>query len=386
MNAPAGERHEWKRVARGWYLAYGVLAAITGALFFVDDTVSPAQRWGGLVVLVALCCWYAAIGTKLMHGGGHGRGLLYVSLALPLTVGLYAIVPFGAVMLCMLYPHIWSMLRLRQALAATVVGVIATALAMVRWTGFSVDVLVVAIAGMLVAPVLGFWIGRIIEQSKRRAELIAELAATRAELAELSRRAGAMAERERLAREIHDTLAQGFTSVLLLLEALETELGKDDRAALGHLHNARKTAQENLAEARAMVAASGPPHLRDASLPDALRQLVDRIGPELAVESRLVVTGEPRPLATSGEVVLLRATQEALANVRKHAKAKHVDVVLAYESAEVVLRIADDGCGFDPVRATGFGLVSMRERVAQVGGEMHVDAVAGTVVRVALPL
>jgi signal transduction histidine kinase len=145
--------------------------------------------------------------------------------------------------------------------------------------------------------VIGLWISRIINQSKHRAAVIAELAATRTELAELSRQAGAMAERERLARDIHDTLAQGFASVLLLLEAADTEIGPASAAARPFLRDAGRTAADNLAEARAMVAALSPPDLRDASLPAALGQLIDRIGPELGVEPRLTVTGPPRPLA-----------------------------------------------------------------------------------------
>jgi len=240
---------------------------------------------------------------------------------------------------------------------------------------------------LLVAFVLGVWITRIIEQSRQRAQLVADLAAARTELAAVSRAAGELAERERLAGEIHDTLAQGFTSVLLLLEAADTEIGRDDEAVRRHLGRARDTARENLAEARSLVAALAPPQLRDASLSDALRQVVDRLGAELGVESTLTVAGTARPLPAEQEVVLLRATQEALANVRKHARAGRVEVSLAYHGSGVTLRVADDGRGFDPAAASpGFGLAGIRDRVAQVGGTVTLDAVpaAGTTVRIEL--
>jgi signal transduction histidine kinase len=197
-----------------------------------------------------------------------------------------------------------------------------------------------------------------------------------------------MAERERLARDIHDTLAQGFTSVMLLLEAADAALGPGASSARPFLHDARKTASDNLAEARAMVAALSPPDLHDASLPAALRQLIDRISPDLGVDPQLTVTGTPRPLAANEEVVLLRATQEALTNARKHAAARRVSVELAYETAAVALRITDDGRGFDPAaQLPGFGLSGMRSRVAQVNGTLRVQSVpgAGTTVAVDLP-
>jgi signal transduction histidine kinase len=137
-----------------------------------------------------------------------------------------------------------------------------------------------------------------------------------------------------------------------------------------------------------MVGALSPPDLRDASLPAALRQLIDRIGPELGVDPRLAVTGTPRPLAANEEVVLLRATQEALTNVRKHAAAVRVGIELAYQPETVTLRITDDGRGFDPAaQPPGFGLSGMRSRVAQVSGTLRVQSApgAGTTVAVDLP-
>jgi len=269
-----------------------------------------------------------------------------------------------------------------------------------------VGVFVVAGVSLVIALLLGLWIERIIGQSRRRAALLAELAATRAELAAVSREAGVLAERERLAREIHDTLAQGFTSVLLLLEAIGAELGADPEAARRHLDRARDTARENLAEARALVAALAPPDLTRTSLPEALRRLVERadtepgrlverahaepgLTPAPGLTATLSVTGTPRGLPAEHEVALLRAGQEALANVRRHAGASRVEVTLGYLEDRVSLRIRDDGRGFDPaipVRADGYGLAGMPARASQIGGTLHVTAAPGTGVTVCMEI
>ncbi len=194
----------------------------------------------------------------------------------------------------------------------------------------------------------GLWIDRIIDQSKERRELIGQLQATREELGAAHREAGVMAERERMAAEIHDTLAQGFTSILMLLQAAEPRIGTDPAEARRQVGLAARTARENLAEARALVAAVPPAALGDASLDEAIRRLGDRLGEELDLDAECVVSGEPRRLDARSEVVLLRAAQEGLANVRKHAKASRVRVELAYGAAAVCLEIRDDGAGFDP--------------------------------------
>jgi len=253
--------------------------------------------------------------------------------------------------------------------------------------GGLVPALAYAGAGLLVAMVMGLWITRIIEQSRRRADLIAELGATRDELAAVSREAGALAERARVARDIHDTLAQGFTSVLLQLEAAETELAGNPDATRRHLGAARRTSRASLAEARSLIGALTPPDLRAASLPEALGRLALRTGQEIGVDIALDVTGSPRAVPANHEVVLFRAAQEALANVGKHAAAQTVQIGLSYADESVRLRVRDDGAGFDPAATNGFGLTGMRSRVAEVGGTMAVDSTPGhgATLRIELP-
>jgi DNA-binding NarL/FixJ family response regulator len=249
------------------------------------------------------------------------------------------VVPVGALMLSTLYPHLWLILRPRQAVVATAALVAAVGAATLARGPLDdpaiAGVFVVSLLSLGLALLLGLWIARIIAQSRQRAELIGQLAAARAELAELSREAGVMAERERLAHEIHDTLTQGYASVLLLLEAAGTELDTDPEAARGHLNRARDTARENLAEARALVGALTPPDLTRTSLPGALRRLVERAGAQPGPPAGLTATGTPRGLPTGHEVALLRMAQESLTNVRRHAAASRVDVSLAYHDDRV---------------------------------------------------
>ncbi len=356
--------HEWDRYSWAWHAVFAGLAVLTAALV-ITDRPDPVA----LGLIAGLGGWYALFGRRALRRDTAWAGPSYLAGAVPLTVGLYAVVPVGALMLFMLYPHIWAMLRPRPATGMTVGVVVACTVVAAAGSDFNGEAvagwLVLAVVSLVVALLLGLWIARIVAQSQRRAELLAELAATRATLEQVSREAGVLAERERLAREIHDTLAQGFTSVLILLEAAQSA---DPPAARDLIDRARETARENLAEARALVAALTPPDLSQTSLPEALRRLVGRATVPSGLHAELSVGGTPRGLPTSHEVALLRTAQEALTNVRRHAAAARVSVALDYREAGVSLRVTDDGCGFDPsAPAGGFGLEGMRSRAAGVG-------------------
>jgi signal transduction histidine kinase len=372
----------WHRTRAGWHLAYAVLVLLTAALTAADSAAGPGRRAVVFALLGALALGYATLAAPVLHTERGRRGLVYVLVAVPLTLALVATGAAGTVMLFVLYPHLWSTLPARRAMVATVCCVLGTAAAILTWPGvrgmWVGGVLVPAVVGLVVAMLLGLWITRIIEQSRRRAALVTELARTRAELATVSRTAGVLAERQRLGREIHDTLAQGFTSVLLLVQAAEAALGTDRAAVARHLALARRTAQENLAEARAMLAALTPPDLRDSPLPEAVERLVRRTAEHVGVEVALRVCGQPRPLPVEREIVLLRGAQEALTNVGRHAGAARVEVTLDYRGERVSVQVSDDGDGFDPgTRQPGFGLTGLTARAAEVGGTVDVTAAAG---------
>jgi signal transduction histidine kinase len=240
--------------------------------------------------------------------------------------------------------------------------------------GRAVTIVIVA-GGVACSVLIAVFVGRLGRQNHERLRLIEELDRTRGELAEVSREAGVLAERERLARDIHDTIAQGFTSIVMLLQAAEAEVGPNR-----HLELAVRTARENLAETRGLVAALAPPALDGGSLVEAL----NRMARDFDLPADLVVEGEPRPL-DAVEVVLLRVAQEALANVRKHSGAASVMIMLEYGET-VRLTVADDGRGFDPERAgRGFGLRGMRSRVEQAGGTFAVSGTDGTRIEVEVP-
>jgi signal transduction histidine kinase len=164
----------------------------------------------------------------------------------------------------------------------------------------------------------------------------------------------------------------------MLLQAADSQLDLDPARARRQLVLATGTARENLAEARALVAALPPAGLESSSLDEALRRLVDRLGEELGLGVEYATSGRPRHLAAGAEVVLLRAAQEATANIRKHAEASRVSLRLSYGDDTATLEVRDDGRGFDPRDARGFGLKGMRDRVTQVGGRLTVDSAPGT--------
>jgi signal transduction histidine kinase len=391
VGAGLGE-HEWHRLAGRWHVAFGLLDAFAAGLVAFDGDLGAARRLLAVGLLAALAGWYAVAGARRLRLPRSPAGWWYVAVAGALATAAFAAAPAAGALLFVLFPHVWAMLPTRHAVAATGGVVVALSGVLAVQSGAPPAQLADVVVPMLLAGAgavgVGLWITRIIEQSKERARLVAELEDARAELAEASRRTGALAERERMARDIHDTVAQGFTSVLLLLDALEAELTDGQDAARAYLRRARDTARENLAEARSLVAAETPPPLVTASLPGALGQVVDRVGPDLPGGAALTVAGTPRPLPPDVEVVALRVGQEALANVRRHAGATRVEVRLEYTGGGLTLRVGDDGCGFDAAaRPVGHGLSGLRDRVSAAGGTVDVRSApgAGTMVVVELP-
>ena len=216
-------------------------------------------------------------------------------------------------------------------------------------------------------------------------------------LVEEAHRAGVLRERQRMAHEIHDTLAQGFTSIVMNLEAAEGIMPPSSDRAQHHLDQARLTARESLTEARRLVWALRPEALEKASLPEALNRLTERWSKESGVGVGVTVTGTPHPLSPDIEATLFRTAQEALVNVRKHANASRVALTLSYMGDVIALDARDDGVGFDPSRADaetrdrtsgGFGLKGMRERIEQTGGSLSVESAPGegTTLVVELPM
>ncbi|WP_420628992.1 sensor histidine kinase [Candidatus Leptofilum sp.] len=239
---------------------------------------------------------------------------------------------------------------------------------------------------------MGVWLNAIMRQSQDRKQLAEELQATRHELAQSERRAGVLAERQRLAHEIHDTLAQGFISIIMNLETAEQTLAETNSDAARQIQQAKEAARHNLQQARRVVADLRPESLENHTLPAAIERTVQRWSQRHSIAATMQTTGMPLPLHPDVDVTLLRATQEALANIHKHAQARNVSVTLSYMDDLVLLDVQDDGVGMNGTKPSpfggGFGLQAMRERAAQFGGELLLesDPDGGTTLVVSIPI
>ncbi|WTV55085.1 sensor histidine kinase [Kitasatospora sp. NBC_00039] len=239
-------------------------------------------------------------------------------------------------------------------------------------------------------------------QAERQRALIRDLRRTRRELAATERREGTLAERERLAMEIHDTLAQGLSSQQMLLQAADRTWDADPVTARTHVRTAAEVAARNLAEARRFVHDLAPAELADGrTLDQALRALAERESAESGLPVRFHLDGAAVPLPAAAQSALLRIAQGALANVREHAGASAAALTLSFLGDQAVLDIADNGRGFRadgpaggarpvarPDSGRGHGLPAMRARLRQLGGTLTVESTPGegTVVSAAIPL
>jgi signal transduction histidine kinase len=358
--------------------AYFALVLVGTIAATAADGLPPGRQAAAIALLVLLSVTYAAVGRKALRSREERRPgcRLYAAALVLMFVPATLLAPVTSMGLAALAPQVYMIYGTGRGLALMVAlfsGAIGSAMA-ASGAGVTLTLMMMVVA-IACSGLLGTFIGRLGRQNQERLRLIEELDRTRDELADVSREAGVLAERERLARDIHDTIAQGFTSITMLLQAAEAEIGPNR-----YLELAARAARENLAETRGLVAALAPPALDGGSLVEALRRMARDF--DLPVD--LHVEGEPRPL-DAAEVVLLRVTQEALSNVRKHSGAESVRVSLVY-GEPVRLTVADDGCGFEPGGAgRGFGLRGMRSRVEQAGGTFGVAGGDGTRIEVTLP-
>ncbi|MFI6802801.1 sensor histidine kinase [Streptosporangium canum] len=199
-----------------------------------------------------------------------------------------------------------------------------------------------------------------------------ENAGLHAQLLTQAHQAGILDERQRMAREIHDTLAQGLTGIITQLRAAQRV---EDSGT--HVELALNLARESLTEARRSVAALQPHQLEDAHLPEAMSTLARDWSQSTGVDLHVEVTGDRVPLSPAIEVTLFRVAQEALANVAKHAGATRAGLTLSYTGPVVLLDIRDNGTGIHHPNGEGFGLSSMRQRLRGVGGSLEIESTPG---------
>jgi signal transduction histidine kinase len=382
-------RHAWETGTLRWDVFYLLVFVAVLVIVLIG---TPGSRAVAAAAVAATIPWYLLVGRPMWttrRPAAPAREAIYVA-------GLFAL--FGMAqsqnpevwfLTFALAPQFYMFLDTRLAMVLGIaLNFLAASLLVARYPtgGTAATAFGIAAAGGGFSIFYGAWVSGIIRQSAERADIIDQLEAARAELAAAQHEAGRLAERQRLAADIHDTLAQGFTSVVMLIQAAQVDLDGSRPLASRHLDLAEQTARDNLAEARALIADLAPARLDGSTLPDALRRLTgDPLSPADAVFD---VSGTPRPLPVATEVVLLRVCQEALANVRKHAHARSATVRLGYDPDAVRLEVCDDGAGFDPDRVTdGYGLHGMRTRVGEAGGTLTVRSSpgSGTQVRATVP-
>jgi signal transduction histidine kinase len=203
--------------------------------------------------------------------------------------------------------------------------------------------------------------------------------------------AAILAERNRIAREIHDTLAQGLGAISVHLEMVRDYVPAGTKAAV-HLAEARNLTRESLTEARTSIWNMRSQALETGDCSDAIAGVLDRLTDLDGIEGHFSVAGEPFRLSPVTENNLLRIAQEAITNAVKHARATRIEVRLVFTGDEIHLEVSDNGCGFDPsVPAPAdshFGLVGMRERAAETHGTLTIESGRGkrTLVSFVLPV
>lgn len=383
----AGVRVVFAQLQTFLHILVAALLALTLVRAHQDTSGEP--NFSAVVAAIGFAVVYVA-GTvwERRHHTNRPLRLGWLAAVLALWAALVVEVPEAAYL-------VFPLFFLAQFLLGMWAGAVAVALlaavavvALGLHAGFTPAGLVGPVVGALVALGLGTGVRALHRESQARREVIAELVATRSELAAQEREVGREAERARLAGEIHDTVAQGLSSIGMLLHAAErTDPG---HRAIDQIRLAREVAGDNLNETRRLIAALRPAPLEGVSLVGALRRVAERVraeNPGLPVYLDGELADEP-PAELAA--VLVRVAQEALANAVKHASPERIALTLADSPTDISLTIADDGRGFDvdaPRAAASFGLDGMARRVHDLGGTLNMESEIGrgTAVRAVLP-
>ena len=380
QHAPGAAPASLGRIDAAVHLGFAVLIVASVVRYVMRH--SPADNLLVLGLAVAACMLYAVIAVLAQRRR-------------PWAVWMFVLVGLWAVLVISAPSFAWCSFALfflcRTAFTGAVAYIAAGATAAATAVGLfrlsnGTD-LAMLLGPLAVGVMLTLIYDRIEHDAAEQRRLHGEVSLAQGQLAASERRAGAVAERERVSREIHDTVTQGLASSLLLLEAANRNW---PAASAGQdLRRASELLRRNLAETRSLVHELASPGLEASPLPEALRQAAAQYVPGV----RLLVTGEPRPVPADVRHALLRVVQSAASNIKLHASATNATVTLGFLPAAVTLDIYDDGAGFDPAAvpppsdAGGYGLRAMRQRVEQLGGVFSVESTPGegTVVAAQLP-
>jgi len=371
---------------RGWDAIVSIVSAVIAiALVFLFPPASAARTAIALAAIGLFVLGYAVIGRDAIEPPRAAwRYPAFLSVA-AVAAGIGAgAAPFMAMLQTLAYPLVWVIGdSRRRGIGGSAVIAASVFVGASFGYGANLDSLLAggttAVFSLSFAIAIGLWIARIAEYGEERERLLAELTAAQSEVEALSRERGASTERERLARDIHDTLAQTLAGLVIFAERAgrQSREGQTDAAA-STIATVEQVARDALAESRALVA-------RTAAVPGepafdaAVERLVGRFRDHGTAEIALETGGVSGELDREAQVVLLRCLQEALSNVTKHAAAASVTVSVAVDAdGAALLRVDDDGRGFEPSEpGTGFGLEGMRERVALAGGALDVSSAPG---------
>ncbi|HKF74751.1 MAG TPA: sensor histidine kinase [Terriglobales bacterium] len=388
-----------RRYARTLALLPYVLLGISTVLSQTQPFPSPRERLTVLGLAAAATVWLLLLHTLAPPSWRERTGpmLVYFTGLLALSAALVAHSAYFIAFACIGFFQAFFLLPTVPAFLA-VAATSVTIYLVPPDSGFknpaNLPLLVLIVAFQTVAVGGSSFMGaRISEQQEQRRQLLDDLQAAQEENAGLhaqlltqAREAGMLDERQRLAREIHDTVAQGLTGIVTQLEAAEAGGGRPDQWR-PHVVRAGALARESLREARRALQALGPEPLQGTRLPDAIAEMARGWAETSAVALNVETSGLPVPLLTELEVTLFRAAQEALANVARHASATRVGLTLTYTDDLVLLDVRDDGVGFAAGAERGFGLRAMEQRLRMVGGTLEVESApgAGTAIAASVP-
>jgi len=374
---------------RWWDLAIVAGIAVCIGLLFANDASTERLVAGTAILAVFAVLWFA-VGRRLVRD--HRSNTAFI-VALAILSGLATLAhPSLATIQTVVYPVVWlTSGTIRRGVIANIAVALSTGVGYTFSYGFTLpglgEAAIVVALSLTFSLAMGLWISRIFDTSAERQALVDELRAAQASVAALSRDAGVTSERERLAREIHDTIAQDLTGLVLLTQQGRRLLAAGDvSGAEEQLALLEDSARLALTETRSLVAATSPAALDDGGIAPALERLAGRFTRETGIQISTSLAVEVS-LDRATEVVLLRCSQEGLANVRKHSGAASARVDLTATGSGTTLVVSDDGTGFDPnAAAGGFGLGGMRDRLALLQGALEIEtSPAGTRLVVTLP-
>lgn len=370
-----------------WWLVVVAASTVAPIVYLLIGRAPAAVLATGVAVCLAYVVAFLALRRRAFEGNPAAVGLTVLTMLF--AGGLTALSPPFAIAQCLAYPLAWVLARDRSRAILASVG-IAIAVGIGFWVSLPQpdpwqQLIITQVLSLGFSIFMGSWITRIAELGDEKARLLDELTAAQDELALVHRDAGITEERARLSREMHDTVAQSLTGLVLLAQRARRGFASDslDDETLELIET---TARDALAETRALVAAAAPVELTQGGIADALQRLAERFERETRIRVTVTTTLE-QTLDRDAEVVLLRCAQEGLANVRKHSAAANARIELGAASGSARLTVTDDGRGFPAEPRAGFGLAGLRDRLAVAGGRLEVDGSPGaTALTATLPI